>query len=41
LNIHAQICSGLHGAIAYVNRENPRNFCSMKISENEYTSINC
>jgi len=29
LNIHAQICNGLDGAIAYVNRENPRNFCCM------------
>ena len=41
LNIHAQICSGLDDAIAYVNMENPHNFCCMKISENEYTSINC
>jgi len=29
LNIHAQICSGLHGAIACASRENPRNFCCM------------
>jgi len=35
LNIHEQIYSGLYGAIAYVNRENPRNFYCMKILENE------